>query len=139
MTQSLNRLTDRHHAIAMARSSWMTSHIHMGDNVVATMDLSPAELSMTVLIHPKMWDANDQRQANQEGWIIADMSGGPGTCKIIAKDWGPYAASFTSDLQATEFVMERVYQGSAFHTRAWLAMTKCYLHGIGSVEDEYDV
>lgn len=125
-----------------ATATWLMSHLRLGDEIMATKDISDATLLTTFLIHPGMWNAYDQRRANREGWIIGSMAASPGFAQIIAKSWDydgaatPMMAPFVSNLQAAEHVQERAHQGSDFHQRAWQAWAKCFIHGCGTLGEE---
>lgn len=81
------------------------------------------------LIEPQLWSDEDQNRASREGWLID-------THKACIRRWtlsmdttGGIARPFQSDLQASEFVVERMHQGSPFHERAWVALIKLQMHG----------
>ncbi len=75
---------------------------------------------------PELWSHQDDLDAQLEGWAII-MSIEPGLTRIIAPDIGD--KPFTSDRQVAEYVMERMHQGSAFHLKAWITLTKAQIHG----------
>lgn len=90
-------------------------------------------------ISPEMWDSTDQYKAALEGWLIACYPQ-PGQSRFVAltrEGAGTFGIDpfdhalrwFVNDLQASEYVMERVHQGSAFHIRAWQACLKAQMHG----------
>ena len=78
------------------------------------------------VIEPDLWLVNDQVQAEREGWRI-DAHTSPGRTRIVVSI-GEYS-QFASDLQAAEYVIKRMHEGSAFHERAWIAVVKAQLSG----------
>lgn len=90
------------------------------------------------LILPAMWNLADNRQASREGWYI-NCSPVAGATRICACDApvtfdgydhrSPEYNAFVTDLQASEWVIERMHQGSSFHERAWLATVKAQMQG----------
>ena len=86
-------------------------------------------------IEPELWSNQDQSEAAVEGWcILCDPQ--PGVSRIVR--FTPMIREymgvgivrpFTSDLQAAEFVVARMHQGSELHVRAWVALCKAQIHG----------
>ncbi len=81
------------------------------------------------LIEPQMWSTHDQSRASREGWLIDTHKARIRRWTLSMDTTGGIARPFQSDLQASEFVVERMHQGSPFHERAWVALIKLQMHG----------
>ena len=92
----------------------------------------------TCLVKPDLWYERDQAAAIVEGWALLTFRepGKSRICRVThetAKSLGIEMITvdrpFVSDLQAAEYVIERMHQGNPLAERAWRALMKTNMHG----------